>query len=170
MDHRHISVIKTVLESSQAVSDDPSVRLAVLWRVDRKATWVQSVSGCSGAPQGSHCLYHPSAVVSVLSYLVLCQVCPTYCSVVFLYVLVLMCERDPETNDLSETILEVCVAVSPPVCQSLWCLFDWKNAYLITSIYLPQEHISPGISTAMLPPADTFTWALPRCPCQLSSP
>jgi len=32
-----------------------------------------------------------------------------------------------------------------------------------------QERTSAGISTAMLPPADTFTWALPRHPSQPSS-
>lgn len=40
---------------------------------------------------------------------------------------------------------------------------------LMTDIYCPQEHTSPGIIIAMLPPAETFTWVLPRRRFQPSS-
>ena len=71
---------------------------------------------------------------------------------------------------------QVCVHVF--MCSSfvrlhLCVLFVWlgviSGSILTTWIYFPQEHTSPGITIAMLPPADTFTWALPRRPSQPSS-
>ena len=84
-----------------------------------------------------------------------------------MYLCVCVCERARR---------QVCVHVF--MCSSfvrlhLCVLFVWlgviSGSILITWIYFPQEHTSPGITIAMLPPADTFTWALPRRPSQPSS-
>lgn len=61
-------------ETPQAVSEDPSSLLAILWQVDRQATGCNLSVGLDAAPQGSHCLCHPSAVLSVLSCLFLCHI------------------------------------------------------------------------------------------------
>lgn len=43
-------------ETPQAVSEDPSSLLAILWQVDRQATGCNLSVGLDAAPQGSHCL------------------------------------------------------------------------------------------------------------------
>lgn len=92
-----------------------------------------------------------------------------------------VCERERERCRKDKCVLlTLCFAV---VCVSMFSslvrhsvvsvrlklITGLSVSVLITCIYFPQEHTSPGISTAMLPPADIFTWVLPRCPCQLSS-
>lgn len=98
----------------------------------------------------------------------------------FSYVLVWVCVREIRKRMIC---LINCFKFCSCVCQyvlftgfsvsvvSVWLKVNTglSGSLLITCIYLPQEHTSPGISTAMLPPADTFTWALPRYPSQLSS-